>query len=76
MTLAEFKTLRDWVHRFNAEGPEGLDNRPRPGPACRSSEAQQRELAAIIEAGPDLTEHGWFAFGSAISVRSSRSVLG
>ena len=25
------QTLRDWVHRFNAEGPEGLANRSPPG---------------------------------------------
>ena len=29
------QTLCDWVHRFNAEGPEGLYNKPKPGPACR-----------------------------------------
>ena len=26
------QTLRDWVHRFNAEGPEGLIDRKSPGP--------------------------------------------
>ncbi len=25
------QTLRDWAHRFNAEGPEGLTDRPRRG---------------------------------------------
>ncbi|MGH1481259.1 MAG: helix-turn-helix domain-containing protein, partial [Geminicoccales bacterium] len=29
------QTLRDWVHRFNAEGPEGLYSKPGPGPSCR-----------------------------------------
>ena len=52
------QTLRDWVHRVNAEGPEGLYDKRGPGPACRLSEEQQRELAALIEAGPDLAEHG------------------
>ncbi|HEX9905139.1 MAG TPA: helix-turn-helix domain-containing protein, partial [Propylenella sp.] len=28
------QTLRDWVHRFNAEGPDGLENRSAPGRAC------------------------------------------
>ena len=27
----ERQTLRDWVHRFNAEGVEGLRDRPRSG---------------------------------------------
>ncbi|MGI9505877.1 MAG: hypothetical protein ACR2RE_22795, partial [Geminicoccaceae bacterium] len=31
---------------------------PTPGPACRVSEDQLNELAANIEAGPDLVEHG------------------
>src|SRR6516162_2483337 len=26
------QTLRDWVHRFNAKGPEGLVNGKAPGP--------------------------------------------
>ena len=56
------QTLRDWVHRFNAEGPEGLYSKPGPGPSCRLSEAQQQELAALIEAGPDLAEHGVVRF--------------
>ena len=56
------QTLRDWVHRFNAEGPEGLYDKQRPGTSCRLSEAQQQELAAIIEAGPDLAEHGVVRF--------------
>lgn len=25
------QTLRDWVHRYNAEGVEGLKTRPRSG---------------------------------------------
>ena len=24
--------LLDWIHRFNAQGPEGLIDRPRPAP--------------------------------------------
>jgi len=47
------QTLRDWVHRFNAEGPEGLTDRPRPGRERRLSDAQMMELAEIVEAGPD-----------------------
>ncbi len=54
--------LRDWVHRFNAEGPEGLYDKQRPGTSCRLSEARQQELVVIIEAGPDLAEHGVVRF--------------
>ena len=47
------QTLRDWVHRFNAEGPDGLTDRARPGRECLLSDAQMAELARIVETGPD-----------------------
>lgn len=47
------QTLRDWVHRFNAAGPEGLVDQWSPGPPSRLSAEQQAELAAIVEKGPD-----------------------
>lgn len=56
------QTLCDWVHRFNAEEPKGFYEKPTPGPACRLGEPQQRELAAIIETGPDLAERGVVRF--------------
>lgn len=52
------QTLRDWVHRFNAEGPDGLMDRPRPGLRRRLSDAQMRELAQIVETGPDRSVDG------------------
>lgn len=52
------QTLRDWVHRFNAEGPEGLVNRPAPGRQRFLSEEQMRELAEIVETGPDPVTDG------------------
>ena len=47
------QTLRDWAHRFNAEGPEGLRDRPRAGRPRQLTEAQMAELAEIVETGPD-----------------------
>ena len=47
------QTLRDWVHRFNAEGPEGLTNRAGAGRPRRLTDAQMQELAEIVETGPD-----------------------
>ena len=46
------QTLRDWVHRYNAEGVSGLTNRKAPGPRPRLSTAQKQELAALVESGP------------------------
>ena len=47
------QTLRDWVHRFNRDGPEGLLNRPPPGRRGWLSGDQLRQLAEIVETGPD-----------------------
>jgi transposase len=52
------QTLRDWVYRFNAEGPEGLSDRPRPGRPGLLSSAQMKEVEAWVEAGPDLGTEG------------------
>jgi transposase len=47
------QTLRDWVHRYNDEGLDGLSDRRAPGPSPRLSAEQGAELARIVEAGPD-----------------------
>jgi transposase len=52
------QTLRDWVHRFNAFGPDGLKDNHRPGNPRRLSKAQQQELVQIVETGPDRAVHG------------------
>lgn len=52
------QTLRDWVHRFNAEGPDGLVDRKSPGPKRRLSAEQLDELEKIVEAGPDFEKDG------------------
>src|SRR6188472_848278 len=52
------QTLRDWVHRFNAEGIAGLSNRPAPGPEPRLSAAQEAAVAEWMESGPDLERDG------------------
>jgi transposase len=51
------QTLRDWVHRFNEAGPEGLINRKGPR-RRRLNEAQMRELAELVETGPDPAADG------------------
>ena len=50
--------IRDWVLRFNAEGPEDLKNRKAPGPPRKLNEEQRTALAAIVESGPDPAIHG------------------
>jgi transposase len=47
------QTLRDWVHRYNAEGLPGLRERPRPGRRPRLTPEQEAALATAVEQGPD-----------------------
>jgi transposase len=50
--------IRDWVLRFNAEGPDGLLDRKAPGPEPRRTEAHRTALMSIIESGPIPAVHG------------------
>jgi transposase len=50
--------VRDWVVRFNAEGPSGLIDRKAPGAAPKLDAAQKRALAEIVEKGPIPAVHG------------------
>ena len=52
------QTFRDWVLRFNADGPAGLVNGKAPGKAPRLGAAQRRELMQIVEDGPIPAIHG------------------
>ena len=52
------QTLRDWVHRFNAQGPGGLKDNRRAGNPRRLSQAQLAELSEIVETGPDRAVDG------------------
>jgi transposase len=52
------QTLRDWVHRFNADGPDGLRDGWSKGPEPRLSAEQREEIAQLVEPGPDRAVHG------------------
>ena len=47
------QTLRDWVLRFNGEGPDGLTNRQGAGRPRLLSDEQMKQLSKIVKAGPD-----------------------
>ena len=51
------QTLRDWVHRYNELGVEGLVSRRAPGPAARLTAAQMQEFRTLVIAGPDPAVH-------------------
>jgi len=50
--------LRDWVHRYNAEGLSGLFDRPHPGRPPRLTAEQKAEVAQWVRQGPKLSEDG------------------
>ena len=52
------QTLRDWVHRFNEHGPDGLKDNWSKGKPPRLSAEQQAALVELVETGPDLAAHG------------------
>lgn len=52
------QTVRDWVLRFNARGPDGLVDDKAPGKKPKLNDAQRRELAQIIDSGPIPAAHG------------------
>ena len=74
------QTVRDWVLRFNALGPDGLIDRKAPGNSPKLNHAQREALAKIVESGPipsihgvvrwrliDLAQWVWDEFGISVS---------
>src|SRR5450631_2379190 len=52
------QTLRDWVIRFNEQGPDGLVNIPSPGVPPILDDTHRAFLARIVEEGPIPAVHG------------------
>jgi len=46
------QTLRDWVIRFNEQGPDGLINIASPGAPAKLDEEHKAFLARIVDEGP------------------------
>jgi len=50
--------VRDWVEKFNKDGPPGLIDRKPSGQPPRLDAVHREALAAIIESGPIPATHG------------------
>ena len=50
--------IRDWVLRFNAEGPDGLIDRKPSGASPKLTDIERQALSAIVESGPIPAVHG------------------
>jgi transposase len=46
------QTLRDWVIRFNQQGPDGLINKLSPGAPGKLTDEHKAFLARLVEDGP------------------------
>jgi len=51
------QSLRDWVHRYNEQGMDGLLSRKSPGAPARLSKAQTAQLYQWVLDGPDPQVH-------------------
>ena len=51
------QTLSDWVHRYNADGLDGLKSRKSPGREPFLTAAQKAELRELVIQGPDPAVH-------------------
>ena len=56
--LMDRQTLRDWVHRFNEHGPDGLIDRKSTGRQPKLTTEQRATLREIVAAGPDPAKDG------------------
>jgi transposase len=54
----ERQTLRDWVHRYNAEGAEGLKDRPHTGRKPFLNGEQLAKLDQLVDTQPDPVKDG------------------
>jgi len=84
----DLQVIRDWVLRFNANGPAGLIDRKAPGNPPKLDTSQRQALAAMVEAGPIPAIHGvvrwrlidlrhwiWQAFAISLDERSVGRIL-
>ena len=51
------QTLRDWVHRYNAAGIDGLKSLQSPGPPPALTAEKMVELRSLVVHGPDPAIH-------------------
>jgi transposase len=70
------QALRDAIKRYNAEGLDGLHDRPRSGRPSKLSEMQRVALREIVVKGPDVEAEGLSAYTREDLVKIVRSKWG
>jgi transposase len=88
MAGVTLQIVRDWVVRFNVEGPDGLIDRTSPGRTPILNDSQRAVLAAAVESGPipavhdvvrwrivDLCQWAHLEFGVSLSEQTMSRML-
>ena len=70
------QTLRDWAHRYNAEGVSGLFNRRPPDRTLLLSAAQKEQLAEVVRGRPDPAKPTGLCAGGALIWRKIEERFG
>lgn len=63
-------TIRRWLERFEAEGLEGLQDRPRPGRPRSAGAAAQNSVRRAMEAGPEACGHPGVALWTVVLLQT------
>src|SRR3954454_24989649 len=57
------QTVRDWVVRFNARGPDGLIDGKAPGNTCKLNDSQRQAVAEMLRTARRRRSTAWCAGG-------------
>ncbi len=63
-------TIRRWIERYEAEGLEGLQDRPRPGRPRSAGAAAQESVRRAIEMGPESCGHPGVALWTVVLLQA------
>ena len=63
-------TVRRWIERFEAEGLEGLQDRPRSGRPRSAGAAAQGSVRRALEAGPEACGHSGVALWTVVLLQT------
>ena len=68
------QTVRDWILRFNAAGPDGLVDGKSTGTPPRLNATQREAVAEMVEAGPIPYRDGVVRWRGALALERSRGL--
>ena len=77
MYRVSFKSVINWIHRFNKKGVDGLKNKPKSGRASRLTKEQKAEIKRIIlEETPEKFGYNTATWTGEIAIAYIKKVFG